>query len=491
MVPWQRLIRNDDLTSAARRSRIATGLAASVGAGLLLVVVASAAGNGAAASAEPRAVAASRPCTTGAAARIPQPTARHLAAAGLNRLPVAPRSKRLDLVAPPFSSSTNVTNPLFPISKLLSAILNGRVGGKTFRVETTLLPDTRIIEWSRGRCVRTLVSQYVAYLDGRIEEVALDFYAQADDGSVWYFGEDVYNYANGVVADTSGTWLAGKEGPAAMIMPAAPKVGDVHRPENIPGLVFEEVAVKSIGTTVNGPRGPVRGAMVGRELHDDGTFSDKVFAPGYGEFFTAHEGDVEALAVAVPADALAGPVPGELARLLNGANAAFATAPTGRWKAISAAVDRMTTDWLTHRARGVPPRFVPPTGVALEALRRAAAARATQRTRSAALDVAQAALDLELRYLPPSRIDRDRFDLWLRQVLVDTATRNRTAVSGDVATLEWIRDRIAYTLDSVAVTRIDTHLEQLREHVADKSLSDAAETAARLRKVLAASRPAG
>ncbi len=165
----------------------------------------------------------------------------------------------------------------------------------------------RIIEWKNGKCVRTLVSQYVAYLDGRIEEVALDFYAQADDGSVWYFGEDVYNYAEGVIRDTSGTWLAGKEGPAAMIMPAVPKVGEVHRPENIPGLVFEEVAVKAVDKTMAaGPRGAVRGALVGRELHDDGTFSDKVFAPGYGEFFTAHEGDVEALALAVPTAALAG-----------------------------------------------------------------------------------------------------------------------------------------------------------------------------------------
>ena len=89
---------------------------------------------------------------------------------------------------------------------------------------------------------------------------------QADDGSVWYFGEDVYNYRHGVVADISGTWLAGKEGPAAMIMPADPAVGVVHRPENIPGLVWEEVAVKAVGQQADGPRGPVTGAMIGREL---------------------------------------------------------------------------------------------------------------------------------------------------------------------------------------------------------------------------------
>lgn len=115
--------------------------------------------------------------------RITQVTAAELAAAKLDELPIAPASERVDLTAPPFSSSTKVTNPLFPISNLHSAILNGTVDDKPFRSETTLLPETRVIQWRGGR-IEALVAQYVAYLDGRIEEVALDFYAQADDGSV-------------------------------------------------------------------------------------------------------------------------------------------------------------------------------------------------------------------------------------------------------------------------------------------------------------------
>ncbi|MGH9991879.1 MAG: hypothetical protein ACREAZ_04450 [Nitrososphaera sp.] len=119
---------------------------------------------------------------------------------------VAQDDQRVDLVMPTFSNPTYITNPLFPISNLHSAILLGNVEGEPFRTETTLLPDTRIIEWE-GQKVETLVSQYVAFIDGRIEEVALDHYAQADDGSVWYFGEDVFNYEDGVVTDTEGTWF--------------------------------------------------------------------------------------------------------------------------------------------------------------------------------------------------------------------------------------------------------------------------------------------
>ena len=79
------------------------------------------------------------------------------------------------------------------------------------------------------------MSQYVAFLDGRIHEVAYDLYAQDDDGAVWYFGEDVFNFGDGVITDTHGTWLAGRVGPAAMIMPAEPKVGDDIGPRTFLG----------------------------------------------------------------------------------------------------------------------------------------------------------------------------------------------------------------------------------------------------------------
>jgi hypothetical protein len=200
-------------------------------------------------------------------------------------LPLAPDESRIDHATPVFSNPTSITNPLFPISELESALLMGTVDDLPFRVEITLLPYTKTIVWN-GQQIETLVSQYAAYLDGRILEVAVDWYAQADDGSVWYFGEDVFNYEDGVVADTDGTWIAEKDGPAGMIMPANPQVGDVYRPENIPGLVFEEVTVKATGVTVDGPVGPVPGAIVVTELHQDGTYEDKTFAPGYGEFQT-------------------------------------------------------------------------------------------------------------------------------------------------------------------------------------------------------------
>lgn len=264
----------------------------------------------------------------------------------------------------------------------------------------------------------------------------------------------------------------------------------MHRPENIPGLVFEEVAAKTIDKTVDGPRGRIHGALVASELHDDGSFSDKVFAPGYGEFSSAHDGDIEALALAVPTDALGGPMPRELVRLSSDANRVFETAASRRWGPARAIAGTITAAWNAHREGGVPPRLVGPTNLAVTALARAVEARAARQARHAALDVVQAGLDLQLRYRSPAVIDRARFDLWARQILVDADARDLPAVSGDVATLEWIRDRIAHTLDSVSITRLDTHLGELRANVSDEELAAAANTAKTLRKVLAAARAA-
>jgi hypothetical protein len=281
-----------------------------------------------------------------------------------------------------------VTNPLFPVSNQELVLLLGRVDGKAFRTEVTLLPETRIIEW-QGQQVETLVSQYVAYLDGRIHEVTYDFYAQADDSSVWYFGEDVFNFKDGVIVDTHGTWIAGKDGPAAMIMPSDPKVGDVYRPENIPGFVFEEVTVKSIDQTLDGPLGPIDGGLVIEELQMDGTIEDKTFAPGYGEFYTAGGGDVEALALAVPTDALSGPPPAELETLSSVPLDVFDTAQSGDWNVASATVEKLSAAWETFRTDQVPKMVEPRMTDALAALAEAVEARDAAQSRQAAIDAAQ------------------------------------------------------------------------------------------------------
>jgi hypothetical protein len=402
----------------------------------------------------------------------------------VENLEVAPDGRRVDLTMPSFFDPTRFTNPLFPVGQGRSNLMLGTVDDKAFRAEITVLSEPRIIEWG-GRRIETTVAQYTSFLDGRIDEVALDLYAQANDGSVWYLGEDVFNYQNGVIADTEGTWFAGKDGPPAMIMPAKPRVGDAYRPENIPGLVFEEVTVGSTGRTVDGPSGPVDGAIEIRELHMDGGVERKTFAPGYGELFTGAGGDVEVTALAIPTDARPGPIPAELEKVSAGAAAVFDAARSEDWKAASAAIRSVTSGWERYRGKGVPPMIGDRMIAAVERLSSAVAARHPGEAGQAAIDVAQASLDLQLQYLPPAEIDLGRLELWARQLLLDLEAGAGSAVAGDLATLEWVRDRIAHAFRSAEVSRVDRHLGDIRLASVNEDVRAAAGAAARLRETLA------
>jgi len=405
-------------------------------------------------------------------------------------VPVAPDSRRVDLRMPTFSNPTTVTNPLFPVSRQDSVLFVGRVDGKPFRTEVTLLPFTRVIDWA-GTRVETLVSQYTAYLDGRLQEVAYDLYAQADDGSVWYFGEDVADLADGNIVTKEGSWEAGKDGPAQMIMPGDPQVGDVFRTENIPGIAFEEVTVKTTGKTLDGPFGPIEGGMVGEELHMDGSTEDKLFAPGYGEFYTKSGPDVEALALAVPTDAVNADTPAELTAVESGADRIFDAATARDWNGATSAMTAITTAWSRFRTGEVPRLVGPVLASALRPLAKAVRTHDVARTRQAAIDVARWSLDLQLRYRPSSDIDLARFGLWAQQIQVDATTGRADRVNGDVFTMFYLRDRILHTLAPADVTALNSLIGTLQVAGADHDLAAAAESARKARDLVARIEAAG
>ena len=97
----------------------------------------------------------------------------------------------------------------------------------------------------------------------------------------------------------------------------------------------------------------------------------------------------------------------------------------------------------------------------------------------AALDVVRADLDLQLRYRPPVEVSLARFDLWTRQLELDAASGDQDSAFGDVATLGWIRDRIA--LGAADGQNIDDALRYLEAAVSAGELRAAADAAGRLR----------
>lgn len=445
----------------SRRTRWIVRIAALVGIGMVGASVTGACGGGSSEATPP---------TTKAPGCIKEE-------GGDRCLPLAPDERRVDLAKPGFARSTSITNRLYPVGLVEQVLYGGQVDGKPFRTEYTRLPGAKTYTWN-GQRVQTVVMQYLAFSDGRVAELATDAFAQADDGSVWYFGEDVTEYDGGVPATHEGTWHAGKDGPAAMIMPAAPQAGAVYRSENIPGLVFEEVTVKSVGGSVDGPSGTITGTMTSHELNMNGEREDKIFAPGYGEYSTGGpKGDLEQAMFAVPTDARPGPVPAQLAGLSAAVRGASDAVGKGDWSGASRAVAEVRKAWDAYQAQGLPALLEKQMSRDVAALAEAVSARKSADARGAGLRVAQNELDLHLRYEPVAKVDLARLALWSRQLGIDAAARDARSVAGDVTSLETTRDRVRHTLDPSAAAGLDARLRELRSAAGGKDLAAVTRTA--------------
>ena len=184
--------------------------------------------------------------------------------------------------APTFSHPTEITHPYFPLVSFLSDKFEGKEGGKSVRVVNTR-KATKKVFLIGGQKVSPVAVEFREFEDGKLKEIALDYYAQDDGGTVYYLGEEVANYRNGKIIGHEGAWEYGKKNAAlGVFLPANPKVGDKYQPENVPGVTKEDDEVISISETVTVPNGTYRNCIKIKETLSDGTIEYKVYAKGIG-----------------------------------------------------------------------------------------------------------------------------------------------------------------------------------------------------------------
>ena len=183
-----------------------------------------------------------------------------------------------------FSDPTKIDNPYLPLTKFKRCELRGEAAdGTKERSVKTLQPETKAFEVD-GQRVEAAVIKDNAYEDGELVETTLDYYGQADDGTVHYFGEDVRNIKDGKLVDTAGSFLYGRDTDVlGVAMPADPQVGDQYRFEDVPGITVESNRVEERG---------LRAKVAGRIVHDviriqefiqpEGDVEYKTYAPGLG-----------------------------------------------------------------------------------------------------------------------------------------------------------------------------------------------------------------
>jgi len=124
-----------------------------------------------------------------------------------------------------FDNSIEITNPWMPMQPGTLWVYEGTAvdeEGNSFarRIEFTVTDLTKEIAG-----VRTVVAWIVDYNNGEVIEKEIAFYAQDNDGNVWYFGEHPEEFKDGKFVDAP-TWLAGiEEAKAGIKMMAEPQVG--------------------------------------------------------------------------------------------------------------------------------------------------------------------------------------------------------------------------------------------------------------------------
>jgi hypothetical protein len=194
--------------------------------------------------------------------------------------PVALSAAETASVQPPrFTQPQRITNPYLPLIYLKQDILTSKGG----RVERTAKPDIHKTFKIGDQTVEALTVEDREFVDGQLEEVALDYFAQSDDGAVYYLGEDVDEYKNGKVVGHSGAWLLGKETQTpGVLLPAHPVVGDKFKSEDVPKITTEDDEVVSISEKVTVPAGTYRNCIKIKENLSDGKTEFKYYAPGIG-----------------------------------------------------------------------------------------------------------------------------------------------------------------------------------------------------------------
>ncbi|MEJ7764052.1 MAG: hypothetical protein WKF86_01010, partial [Acidimicrobiales bacterium] len=143
--------------------------------------------------------------------------------------------------------------------------------------------------------------------------------------------------------------------------------------------------------------------------------------------------------------------------------------------------DAISEAWARYVPAGGPRMLMSQISDRLADLEAAVAADRPAQVHRAALDVAEAGLDLQLRYRPPAEVDRDRLRVRASHLLVDAAAGDPEAVDGDVVVLDALLARIGPPAGPAGAMLAST-MSELRAAAAGKDLIRAATAAEALAK---------
>jgi hypothetical protein len=173
-----------------------------------------------------------------------------------------------------------IDNPYFPLPVGRKLVYTGVKDGQT-QIDTVIVTDQKKVILG---IPATAVSD-IATHDGALLERTLDYYAQDDQGNVWYLGEDTTAFLPNGKTDTSGSFTAGVDGAEpGIIMEAHPEIPDAYRQECFAGQAEDTAWVVATHGSVKVPYGTVRHVLTTLEATriEPGLYDEKIYGPGIG-----------------------------------------------------------------------------------------------------------------------------------------------------------------------------------------------------------------
>jgi hypothetical protein len=144
--------------------------------------------------------------------------------------------------------------------------------------------------------VESIVVHDVVMVDGVLEEDTLDWFAQHEDGTVWYMGELSQSLEDGELVSLDGSWQAGEEGALpGIVMLAHPAVGQTYRQELRLTEAEDAATVLSLSATAVVPAGTFTDCLKTADFSplEPGAVEYKYYARGVGLVLEENPGSGE------------------------------------------------------------------------------------------------------------------------------------------------------------------------------------------------------
>jgi hypothetical protein len=184
----------------------------------------------------------------------------------------------------PANFVSTIDNPYLLYKPGITRVYQGVAeDGKTRQTDTeTVTHQTKRILGVDSTVVRDTVSQH-----GHPVEKTFDWYAQDQQGDVWYMGEATRELEHGKFVKASDSWEAGVNGAEpGIVMPGNPQPGDVYRQEYYPRYALDQARVLGSGGPVKVPLGSYKETLMTEETApqlDPGVAERKYYVAGVGD----------------------------------------------------------------------------------------------------------------------------------------------------------------------------------------------------------------